>query len=162
MFRFEIEGIGIAVAFGSGEILKATKVNPKFKVTQRSYLRQFITNILGDKYKSNYDASKGLKTALKNAELFARVAIVEGAKTDTSLQIPSILKIYKADSVPLKTRSDADKLATELRGFAYEKSPPEADASLESTRALVRVKAGLGYGEEGVEAGFDDYDPIPF
>ena len=117
MFRFQVEGVGIAVCFCAAEILKKSAINPKFKVAQRSHLRQFIRYVMGAKFKSNYDASKGLKTVLKTSLLFAKITVEEEPSGEASVRIPTVLKIYKAEDVPLREQYKANQLISELKGF---------------------------------------------
>lgn len=162
MFRFQVEGVGIAVCFCAAEILKKTATNPKFKVAQRSHSRQFIRYVMEEKFKSNYDASKGLKTVLETSVLFAKITVEEEPASEASLRIPTVLKIYKAEDVPLREQHKANQLMFELKGFEALETLSKAKIYRGAKRGLDEVKEGQDEGKNGVKVGFACLNQVAF
>lgn len=168
MFCFEVEGLGVASCFCSGTPLSKATINPKFKVQQKSHTRVFVRRMLGDKFRSNYDASKGLRAALKDAVLLARVSrtSLDGRGSDAVFKIESICRIERADLVDPKTVEKAVESLNELRGFFYEygsASPePEAGVSSRLDGCMVEVKGGSSVAGIGADMGFVNGFAQPF
>ena len=168
MFCFEVEGLGVASCFCSGTPLSKTAINPKFKVQQKSHTRVFVRKMLGDKFRSNYDASKGLRAALKDAVLLARVSrtSIDGRGSDAVFKIESICRIERADLVDRKTVEDAVDSLNKLRGFFYENGSAsqgsEAGVWSEFERETVGVGSRSGTAGFSVDTGCVNNFDQPF
>ena len=165
MFCFEVEGVGVASCFCSGTPLSKTAINPKFKVQQRSHTRVFVRKMLGDKFRSNYDASKGLRAALKDTVLLARVSrtSIDGRGSDAVLRIESICRIEKADLVDRETLEKAVVSLNKLRGFFFENGSapqgPEAGVCSRLERETIGVGSRSGMAGFSAETGcVNDFD----
>lgn len=166
MFSFWVDGLGVAACFCTAKVLTKSKRNPKFKVDDRFHLRAFVVQILGDKFKSNYDASKGLKTALTNTDLIIRVERDLKALSDKSLRIASILDVHKASRMSEEDRAKAYKTLDGLLGFRSD-NPFEGDESpsrvnVEQNNSLNGATSGSNVSYLGAKTGLDEDGFPPF